>query len=279
MEKKKFIVLVIVLCMVFSLFSTSAFAQAPEDNYVDADTACKLYSELYAKYYPNGEVTVTVNEADYKPILESTLKKKLIDLEENLKIATLPENNVWVKYDENNNIMGIAYKQGYEEYAKEYIELQKEQELKASDKAMNNVSQFDKGMDNVTPMVIGDKETKNVGRAFYWNISNDLPWHPKPNCAIGFACTFQVAKSKVNPAAIWFPKKPWGFGARRVYSGLGDCEVSLRSYSSTRSNADTKCSMNADLEFHAWVTDADGLLHTYRDNYQLGCSVYSSQLW
>ena len=95
-------ILVIAVVSVFS-FVTAAFAtdsiakeyvHEQDETFVDADTACKLYSELYAKYF-----TVTVDKAEYKPVTAKTLKRELLDLEKQLKYATSLVNNIQVVYD------------------------------------------------------------------------------------------------------------------------------------------------------------------------------------
>jgi len=251
--KKNFriFILVLAMCMTFSIFSINAMAATSDGKYVDANTAVKLYSDLYAKYYPN-EVTVSVDKGTYKPVLATELNSNLAALEKYLKVASSPENCIKVDYDNNGKIIGLMYPVRYKAQAQKYITaMQKQRSAEA--------------LANVTINPIPNATSKSTRKNILWQVT-DIPWGGATYGA-GYNATFYTSYEVGHVPTAWFNRTASNITGYTVYSGNGDAETSVSGISQALTDMYSTDNISLTINCHAWVTNSEGILITFRNSY------------
>lgn len=213
--KKTIVALILTFCLTIA-FSGTGFAE--EVKYIDADTALKEYTELYAKYYPD-EVTVSVEK--YVPIESGKFYEELNLLEEQLEKSVLPENNIKVEYNEDNEIIGITYPLKYSKEAQKYV-LKYEKQIAARSQAQVQ------NIEGVTPLAT--RTTKDV-TTFRRAEVVGIPWTPAPTFYAGYYCTFHLASQADHVPTKWFTSVATGFKKYIYYIGSGSGSVTLETRS------------------------------------------------
>lgn len=258
MKTSQFFKLILAFCLVFSAFSMSVFAAETDDvKVLDAETVQKLYSDLYSKYYPN-VVTVTIDKDKFKPVLASTFYEELKCLENYLKEASLPENNIIVDYDENDRIIGLQFPMRFKDEARKYLIALEEQLASESVTGANNILASD------------IRSTKTTRIRYSWNIS--LLWGATYKA--GFYATYHLS----NYNYIHFTSTATDISPYTYYSGLGDAKTNVSVLNNVLLDARRTNSISILLKCHAWVV-VNGITQTYRDDLFKYVEAYASSLW
>jgi len=256
---RNIVILFLALCICFA-FSGTALAFSEQKEYINAETALKLYTELYEKYYP-GEKIVTIDESKYIPVEAEKFYQELNALEENIKIAILPENNVKVEYDSKGRIVSLVYSEKYKKYAQRYIDTLSRQKLKES-RALSS---------NTTLIVPAAGQNKTVWDG-YDKVITSIPWHP--TCVIGYIAKFYTN----NYTYPHFTQTATNFSPEVMYSGLGSCTAYISATSQELLDSRRTDAVSVRIGYTAKVT-ANGSTQTYSDYVNIYHEHYASSYW
>ena len=254
--KKKLMTLATIVILLVSM-TGNALAIETNDEYMDVQAVKDAYTELYAKYFPD-TVTVSIDEGKFEPVLSSTLDKELEELEEYLKKASLPENNIIVEYDNNGRIVNLQYPKSMKDEAEQYINAL-EKQLAFEQSISSDISSVSTRSITVTRTI-----------RHYWNIP--LPWEAVYH--VGYYAT-RSAEENINGVML-FLGKAYNIRQYTGYGGFGTCE-------------DTRLNITYNEILDGWRTSAigcylgceasytaNGITQTYIDDLYTYTEVYAS---
>lgn len=262
---KKFtriITLLFAICFSLSVFTGYAFAA--NTKYIDADTALELYTELFEKYYP-GENIVGTDTSQYVPVEAEEFYKQLAQLEENIKASLLPENNIEVVYDENNNIISLSYTEKFAKQAQKYIDIVSQQIEKRTQKSLNRES-------IVTPKATSTK--------YVWDGRDvritAIPWNPV--CYVGYIAKFKVSYNPALSPPKWFSGQATNFSPEVSYSGLGSCTANITATAQKLLDSSRTDAVTVRLNYHAQIT-IEGIPMSYQSQVNMYNEYSAATLW